>query len=210
MLTSKKRFIVVIHTCISVLFLAQFSMQNNKDSSEKPEINISGTVSDKNGMQFKATNITIAGAYKDIVLYLPPPTADKTPHHKIKLDLTKKPQIKISYEQNKPIILKFNDREYLQIEVLSEDESTKTSYVLPRGVKLYFDEKITENETREHEVSLEEIASIKIEGFESQKNEDEDGDEDEKENEKTKNTSQQKKKVHRVSAYRSEKNIKIT
>ena len=156
------KFLRVAIGCISLTVLAQFSMQDSVAGREKPQVNFYGTVIDKAGNKFKAENITISGAYKQIIMYQKPPRTDMTTSHKVKIDLSEEREIQVPKELK---VLKFKGRDYIELDVVSNDtRQTKNNYIIEKSRKLYFDEPF-ETGPREHEVSLQEIDRIIIEGW---------------------------------------------
>ena len=149
-----------------MIFLAQFSAQQSSVTGwDKPMVNFYGRVVDKNGNEFKAENITISGAYKQIVMYTMPPHKDMTPSHRIKIDLAEEREIKVPQHENQPKVHSFKNREYIEIELISNDtKRTRNSYIIEKNRKLYFDEP-TESEPKEHEVSFLEIEKVFIDGY---------------------------------------------
>lgn len=157
----KHIFLMLVVVC----FLAHFSMQESMNFHEKPRVNFYGTIIDHNGIHYEAENILFGGAYKQIIFYMPPPSQDVEPTHRVKIDLCAGLVLQVPYEGNKPIVKTFNRYDYIKVDVISNNETTKNSYVIPRSMKVYFD-KIGEGcQAREHEVAFEEIDKIIIKGY---------------------------------------------
>ena len=146
------------------IMLTQFSAQQTSiTGGEKPMINFYGTVIDKSGKEYKAENITISGAYAQIIMYQQPPRSDMTPSHRVKIDLAEESEINVIYVGDKPDVKKFKNREYLVLELISHDK-TKNSYIIEKNRKLYFDVPSPIG-PKEHEVSLVEIEKVIIDGY---------------------------------------------
>lgn len=158
-----KKYINISVACMSLFFLAQFTQDSSIAGREKPRINFYGTIIDKNGQAFEAENITISGAYKQIIMYIKPAQPDMSPRsHETKIDLSEEEEIRVSYDGDKPKIYPFNKRDYIELEVISSDKTTN-SYIIERNRNVYFDEPFAAG-PKEHKVALEALDKIIIKG----------------------------------------------
>ena len=155
-----------IIACLSLVFFVQFSQDSSITGREKPRVNCFGSIKDKNGNQYAAENILISGAYKQIALYIKPSRSDISPKsHEAKIDLPEINQISVVYEGDKPKILSFNKKEYIELEVVSNDKNkTKNSYIIERNRKVFFDEP-NQAGPIEHTIALEVLDTITIDGY---------------------------------------------
>jgi len=152
--------------CISFIFLAQLSMQDSVPGREKPRMNFYGTIVDQAGNKYDAENITISGAYNQIIMYQQPPSVDMTPSHRVRIDLAEESEIQIP-KMVKP--LQYKGRNYIELVLISNDKKkTKNTYIIEQSRKLYFDEPF-ESGPKEHETSFAEIDRIIIKGHKERK-----------------------------------------
>jgi len=145
---------------IALVFFAQFSGQNSSTSApEKPTINVSGSLIDSSDQKYSVENITISGRYTDIPVYQKPKTADVNPDiNTTKIDLREVSEIRLVA----PAILKFNNRDYLEIEIVSNDaKRTKNAYIIDRTKRLQCDE-VNEAGPIEKELSFLAVKSLEI------------------------------------------------
>jgi hypothetical protein len=155
---SMKKYIPISISCISLLFLAHFTQDTSIAGREKPRVNFYGTITDRSGRTFKAENITISGAYKQIIMYEMPAWPDMPPKdHEVSIDLSEEKEIRMP---DKPSIYTYNKRSYIEIQVI--DQTTNT-YIIEQSRHVYFDEPFSSG-PKEHKVALEALKSIKIEG----------------------------------------------
>lgn len=169
--------------CVLSIFLLQFSLQDESVTGrDKPKINIYGTIVDRLGREFNAENITVGGAYKQIIMYLEPAATDTMPSHKVRIDLAEECKISIPLTMdNKPIISKFKNKDYITVDVISKDQKTRGRYIVPRHTRVYFDQVVHGSAcvrqtsesagiknncpAREHETTFEELKEIIIKGY---------------------------------------------
>ncbi len=155
----------IFFCCSALLFFAHFGGQNSSTSTcEKPAINVSGTLIDTSDQQYSVENVTIGGRYTDIPVYQIPKTPDVNPDiNTTKLDLREIHEIRLA----SPEVLKFNNRDYLEIEVISNDSRrTKNSYIIDRIKRLQCDE-INEAGPIQKELSFLAVKSMVIENARS-------------------------------------------
>lgn len=145
---------------VALIFFAQFSSQHSSTSaSEKPAINVSGTLVDSSDQTYAVENITISGRYTDIPVYQKPKAADVNPDiNTTRLDLREIYEIRLVSAE----ILKFNNRDYIEIEVVSNDaRKTKNNYIIDRIKRVQCDE-INEAGPIEKELSFLAVKSLVI------------------------------------------------
>lgn len=157
----KHKFLRNIFFCsIAFVFFAQFSGQNSSTSaSEKPAINVSGTLTDSSDQTYSVENITISGRYEDIPVYQKPKSPEVNPDiNTTKIDLREISEIRLV----SPTILKFNNRDYIEIEVISNDsKKTKNAYIVDRTKRLQCDE-VNEAGPIEKELSFLAVKNLEI------------------------------------------------
>lgn len=148
----------------ALLLCAQFSSQQSSlGTPEKPAINISGTLitDGVDGNPHEVENITISGRYENIPVYEKPSSEDVNPDiNTTRLDLRQISEIRpVSVE-----ILKFNNRDYVEIEIVSNDaKKTKNTYIIERVKRVQCDE-VNAAGPIEKEVSFLAIKNLIIKG----------------------------------------------
>lgn len=159
-----KKYLPIAVACTSLFFLAQFSQDSSVAGREKPRIDVYGIVIDKDGKEFTAENITISGAYKQIIMYIKPIRSDVSPtKHQTFIDLSEEKEISVSYDGDKPKLYKFNNREYIELKIVDVNQITN-SYIIERTRNVYFDEPYQAG-PKEHRVALEVLDKIVIDGY---------------------------------------------
>lgn len=157
----KQNFLIAIFfSSIAIIFFAQFSGQNSSTPScIKPAINVSGILHDSSDQSYSVENITISGRYNDIPVYQKPKIATVNPDvNTTRIDLREVSEIRLASQE----ILKFNNRDYIEIEIFSKDaRRTKNTYIIDRNKRLQCDE-INEAGPIEKELSFLAVKSLEI------------------------------------------------
>lgn len=126
---------------IPLILFAQFGRESDTNKA-KPAINFYGTITDNSGRTFSAENITVNNSYKDIPLYLKPQNPQQDPlKNMAQVNLQEIQEIRPVFDQEKPRIITFNSRNYIEIIVVRKCEPpVEDSYVIEATRKLIFDE----------------------------------------------------------------------
>ncbi|MGB8468468.1 MAG: hypothetical protein WCE21_05740 [Candidatus Babeliales bacterium] len=150
-----------IVAAISSLCLLSFSDGNR--AKTKPTINVYGTIVDAAGNTYAAENITIAGSYRQIVMYIKPEKTSQLPEHEVKIDLPDIHSITVmSKPDGKPV--NYQQRTYVAVSISSPgDTHTHNTYIIEKAKRLRFDIQHASGQSS-HETPLTEITSITIAG----------------------------------------------
>ena len=154
------KFVKIALGMAALLLCAQFtSQQSSLGTPEKPAVDVYGTlITDK---AHEVENITISGRYENISVYERPSSENVNPDiNTTRLDLRQISEIHpVSTE-----ILKFNNRDYIELEVVSNDANrTKNSYIIERVKRVQCDE-VNAAGPIEKEVSFLAIKNLVIKG----------------------------------------------
>lgn len=150
--------------CVGVLlFCAQFSSHKSIGThADRPAVNVYGTVVDGDQRHYDVEYITIAGKFSDIAVYKEPEQTERNPdENKAFLDLRDIYQIRtVSPEK-----LKFNNRDYIKIEVVSHDANrTKREYIIEYFKRVFCNER-NEAGPLQREFSFAALGTITIAGY---------------------------------------------
>lgn len=167
-----KAFVRPLLVVNSVVLLINWSGQDSSmQGTPKPAINFYGTVQDNTKTEpFPAQNITIGGQYRQIPVHPLPQTDVKNPSYDpnintVRLDFAEISKISVPNPHTK---YTFKNREYIMIEVESNDtQATKNVYILELTKKLYCDQ-VNPAGPIERELSFEAVEMISFEGHRTQ------------------------------------------
>lgn len=167
-----KAFVRPLLVANTVLLLINWSGQDTSmQGTPKPAINFYGNIQDNTKTEpFPAQNITIAGQYRQIPVHPLPQSDVKNPSYDpnintVRLDFSEIRRISVPNPHTK---YTFKNREYIMIEVESnDDQMTKNIYILELTKKLYCDQ-INPAGPIERELSFEAVETITFEGHRTQ------------------------------------------
>lgn len=158
-----------------VLFFALCCNWGSKDDASggpvtgggrKPDVNVYGMVQDNTGNIVRVENILIGSRYNQIPVYLKPQDLTQknyNPSENVaRLDLA---EISKIYIENRDTIYSFSNRPYLEITVLSNDNTTINKYIVETSKKVTFDE-VNDSGPIEREVSMLALHELIIQGYE--------------------------------------------
>lgn len=163
----------LFHRTLAVIALAlcaQYSSQDSTSGANKPKVNFYGVLTDMSNKEYNLENITISGMYEGITVYTKPSYADLSPQHQVKINLANIHEIRTVLVPSTrttpasapftPAIVTFNKREYVEIEVISNDSvKTKSNYIIEKTKNIYGDEG-----PKGHIDSITDVKSLKING----------------------------------------------
>lgn len=160
-----RKLINITFATVSLLGLAQFTAQRSADGKEKPKVNFYGTLVDQSGNTYAIENITISGMYSQIPVYVKPRRAGSNPDlNKRFIDLEETAEIRVPYEGDSPRLYRYKDREFIEIEVVSNDtRRTTKNYIVERTRKLFADEQ-NQAGPLEMQLGIEAIDVLTIQG----------------------------------------------
>lgn len=125
--TTKKNIKSGILAIITIIVCAHFSNPHSKQGRDKPEINFYGSLVYADGQEVDVENITIGNAVRDIVVYHEPPASafTKKKNEKgfdIEINRTRLSLDKICRIRTLNPLIVYRNRNYVKIEVLSNDQ----------------------------------------------------------------------------------------
>lgn len=151
------------------LLCSHFSSQKTStDGREKPSTNVWGMLTDTTNHSYRVENITVSGRFHDIAVYQRPTNPQTNPDiNTTRLNLCEIYEIRI----DTPTVLQFNNRDYIEITVVSNDtRRTQNRYIIERLRKLFCDE-INEAGPIEKELSFLAVRRLEIQGCKKQEEE---------------------------------------
>ena len=157
---------------LTILYNGTMSQKTSTRGRGKPEVNCTGALIDINGNQASVIeNITIAGLYKQIRVYLKPRnTKQKLIKHYAFLDPAELSSIKVVN------IATYNDNSYAELEVTRKD-GTVTTYLIESDRRIYYDLP-TGSGHEEREIKIHDVDTLTFTECKTPKKENDDNDND--------------------------------
>lgn len=125
---------------IGFLLLTNFGAQDESVTGRiKPTINFYGTLTDTSENSYDVENITIAGMYKQVPFYTKPKSKEIDPTINItKIDFAEIAELKVI---NPEQVLIFNNRNYIEVQIISKDtQRTASSYIIETSKRIICDQ----------------------------------------------------------------------
>jgi hypothetical protein len=148
------------------LLFCNFGSQDESISGRvKPTINFYGTVTDTCEETYQVENITISGMYKQVPFYAKPKNKEIDPSINItRIDFAEIAELTVPFPDQ---ILTFNNRQYIEVRIVSKDsQKTTSSYIIELTKRIICDQVNTAGPI-EKDLSFRALRTIVFEGHKS-------------------------------------------
>ncbi|NBP00247.1 MAG: hypothetical protein EBU90_09010 [Proteobacteria bacterium] len=151
---------------IGFLLLSNFGSQDESVAGRiKPTINFYGSVTDTSENSYDVENITVSGMYKQVPFYAKPKNKETDPTINItRIDFAEIAELTVPFPEQ---ILTFNNRQYIEVQIVSKDpQRTTSSFIIELSKRIICDQVNTAGPI-EKDLSFKALKKIVFKGHKS-------------------------------------------